>query len=290
LIVSEGRNRMDKTTIIAVNNITKIYPNGVRALTDFSLTVSEGEFVAILGNNGSGKTTLFRCLNGLVTPTSGEIRINQHTITGKNQDKLRQIRKITGTIFQEANLIEELSVLMNVLVGRLPHLSLLKGITFQFNKIDKEIAYYALNKVGLADKLYERPGHLSGGQKQKVAIARALAQEPLIFLADEPTASLDPRSANEIMELLTEISQENGITVLCVLHRVEFAERYAQRIIGIKEGKKVVDQKTINFRTEALLEIYGTDDKELPDHSTQNRLIQPDRKVTQSLNPCQRGK
>ena len=250
---------MDKT-IVEVKKITKIYPNGVRALTDFSLMVSAGEFVAILGSNGSGKTTLLRCLNGLVTPTNGEIRVNRHAITAKNIAELRQIRKITGTIFQEANLIEELSVLMNVLVGRLPHVSLLRATTFQFQEIDKEIAFNALKKVGLEDKVYERPGHLSGGQKQKVAIARALAQQPMIMLADEPTASLDPRSSNEIMELLMEISKENGITILCVLHRVEFAERYAKRIVGVKEGKNVVDQASINFGEEDLLKIYGPDD------------------------------
>ena len=258
---------IEKPNIIEAKKLTKIYPNGVRALADFSLMVSEGEFVAILGSNGSGKTTLLRCLNGLVTPTDGEIRIDRHALTGKNIDELRQIRKITGTIFQEANLIEELSVLMNVLVGRLPHLSLLRGITFQFNEIDKEAAYSALKKVGLSDKIYERPGHLSGGQKQKVAIARALAQQPLIMLADEPTASLDPRSSNEIMELLTEISQENGITILCVLHRVEFAERYAKRIIGIKGGKNAVDQNTNNINKDDLIKLYGTDDRETPVHA-----------------------
>jgi phosphonate transport system ATP-binding protein len=252
---------IEKPNIIETKKLTKIYPNGVRALTDFSLSISQGEFVAILGSNGSGKTTLLRCLNGLIPPTDGEIRINRYALTGKNQLELRQIRKITGTIFQEANLIEELSVLMNVLVGRLPHLSLLRGITFQFKDTDKEVAFHALKKVGLADKLYEPPGNLSGGQKQKVAIARALAQQPKIFLADEPTASLDPRSSSEIMELLTEISEENGITVLCVLHSVGFAERYAKRIIGIKEGKKVVDQNNINLKDADLLTIYGTTNK-----------------------------
>jgi phosphonate transport system ATP-binding protein len=251
---------IEKPNIIEAKKLTKIYPNGVRALADFNLTVTAGEFVAILGSNGSGKTTLLRCLNGLVPPTCGEIIINQRSLTGNNQNELRQIRKMTGTIFQEANLIEELSVLMNVLVGRLPHLSLLRGITFQFKDTDKEIAYHALKKVGLADKLYEPPGNLSGGQKQKVAIARALAQQPMIFLADEPTASLDPRSSNEIMELLTEISQENAITILCVLHRVEFAERYAKRIIGIKGGKNAVDQNTNKINKDDLIKLYGTDD------------------------------
>lgn len=258
---------MNETIILEAKKITKIYPNGVRALTDFSLMVSEGEFVAILGSNGSGKTTLLRCLNGLLTPTSGEIRINQHILTGKNPAELKQICKITGTIFQEANLIEELSVLMNVLVGRLPHISLWRAITFQFKERDKEVAFNALKKVGLEDKIYERPGHLSGGQKQKVAIARALAQQSMIILADEPTASLDPRSSNEIMELLTEISNENGITILCVLHRVEFAERYAKRIVGIKGGRNVVDQNRNNFKKEDLLKIYGTDDRESLSHS-----------------------
>ncbi|MBS3976319.1 MAG: phosphonate ABC transporter ATP-binding protein [Syntrophomonadaceae bacterium] len=251
---------IEKPNIIEAKKLTKIYPNDVRALADFNLTVTAGEFVAILGSNGSGKTTLLRCLNGLVPPTCGEIIINQRSLTGNNQNELRQIRKMTGTIFQEANLIEELSVLMNVLVGRLPHLSLLRGITFQFKDTDKEIAYHALKKVGLADKLYEPPGNLSGGQKQKVAIARALAQQPMIFLADEPTASLDPRSSNEIMELLTEISQENGITILCVLHRVEFAEMYAKRIIGIKGGKNAVDQNTNKINKDDLIKLYGTDD------------------------------
>lgn len=274
---------MDKTIMVEAKNITKIYPNGVTALRDFSLDVRKGEFVTILGSNGSGKTTLLRCLNGLIPLTKGEIRVQQYTNNGKNSGDLRQIQKITGIIFQGANLIEELSVLMNVLIGRLSHISLLRAVTSQFRNIDKEVAFSALKKVGLQDKVYEKAGNLSGGQKQKVAIAKAMAQQPLIILADEPVANLDPKSSKEIMEFLSEISSENGITVICILHRVDFAAEYAERIIGIKGGEKVYDRDSIDFKKEDLLKIYETDHEEsLPVETTSTKWTQP------NINYCYR--
>jgi len=247
---------MDKTTLLEVRRIHHTYGTGQEVLKGISLSLTEGEFTVILGSNGSGKTTLINCLSGLIRPSDGQIILYNN---GEAQNDLRSLQKASGLIFQGANLQDELSVLTNVLVGRLSYMPLWRAVSLRFREIDKEIAYEALTKMCIQDKAYELAGSLSGGQKQKVAIARALVKKPAILYADEPTANLDPKSSEEIMEILSAIAQENNSAVVCILHRVDFAEKYAARIIGIRAAEKVIDKKGPEVTHDDLLHIYGAD-------------------------------
>lgn len=248
---------MSKATILEATNIYKTYPNGYEAVKGVNIAIREGEFSVILGSNGSGKTTLIRCLSGLLPITHGEMIFNKTSHNGTGNSQLKDIRNASGMIFQGANLIDELSVLTNVLIGRLSFMPLWRTLFFRFKDIDREIAFNAIKRVGLQDKVYELAGSLSGGQKQKLAIARAIVKEPAIMFADEPTSNLDPQSSEEIMELLSIFAQKDGKTVVCVLHRLDLAKRYADRIIGIRDGIKVIDKEHPHFTEDDLLEIYG---------------------------------
>jgi phosphonate transport system ATP-binding protein len=227
--------------LIRVRGLTKAYPGGTRALDDVSLDITPGDFVALIGPSGAGKSTLLRCLNGLVVPTAGEVTVDGLAVTGASEDQLRRIRARIGFVFQQFNLLRRLSVLENVLVGRLAHASRWRSLAAWFPDADVARARGVLERVGLAGLADRRADTLSGGQQQRVAIARALVQEPRIILADEPMASLDPSLSHTVMETLRRINVEDGITVITSLHVLELAQAYGRRIIGLRDGRVVHD-------------------------------------------------
>ena len=210
--------------MIEVRGLSKEYAGGVQALDDVSLDVEPGQFVALIGPSGAGKSSLLRCLNGFVTPTAGRVTVDGAVVTGAGRMELRRIRARIGFVFQQFNLLRRLSVLDNVLVGRLAHASGWRSAIGWFAASDVARAGAALDRVGLGGLGDRRADTLSGGQQQRVAIARALVQEPRTILADEPMSSLDPALAESVMELLREINQQDGITVITSLHVLELAK------------------------------------------------------------------
>jgi len=243
--------------MIKFENVSKVYPNGFKALKDINLEIHEGEFVAIIGLSGAGKSTLLRTINKIHDITSGKLyfdHVDVSTIHGKD---LRIFRRNIGMIFQSFNLVKRMSVFKNVLAGRVAYHSTFKTLFGIFPKSDQILALEALDKMGILDKAFERADRLSGGQMQRVALARALAQEPKLILADEPVASLDPITTLSVMDDFQRINKEFGITIITNMHHVDLALKYASRVIGIKEGRIVFDGKTSEV-TEAVLEnIYG---------------------------------
>lgn len=229
-------------SILQVHDLTKMYPGATQpALDRVTFGVETGSFTAILGRSGSGKTTLFRCLNLLVRPTSGQVIIGDQNWLALDTHGLCQARRQMATIFQQFNLITRLTVLENVLASQLSNVPFWRAALRRFPLGYRDWALHCLERVGLHD-LADRPaGQLSGGQQQRVAIARALAQRSRIILADEPIASLDPETSMLILEELRSIAHNDGITVLCSLHQEAFALHYADRVIGLRAGRLVVD-------------------------------------------------
>ncbi len=246
--------------MLEVKNITKIYDDGTIALRDVSFSVDEGEFLVIIGLSGSGKSTLLRCINRLIDPTEGLILWDGIDITTADSQQLRHIRRKIGMIFQHFNLVKRSSVLNNVLSGRLGYVNPLGSALYRFPAKDRQMAMEALEKVGIADQAKKRADELSGGQQQRVGIARALMQQPKMILADEPVASLDPVLAHTILGYLEKMNQEEGITVLCSLHYLDLVQRYATRVIGLREGQIVYRGSREEIRRmtdEEFKEIYG---------------------------------
>jgi len=229
--------------MVEVRNLSKAYGRNPPALRDISLQFRRGEFVVLLGPSGVGKSTLLRCLNHLVHPTAGSVVVDGDDLGRLSGRQLLKARRQIGMIFQEFNLVNRMSVLTNVLCGRLGSLSLWRALTWSFPRADVERAVRALERAGLTDpELYmRRADTLSGGQKQRVAIARALVQEPKLILADEPIASLDVVMRTQIMELIGDIARRDGITVVMSLHQIDSARRYADRIIALAGGGIVFD-------------------------------------------------
>lgn len=225
------------------------------ALRGIDLDVAAGELCVVLGPSGAGKSTLLRCINRLVEPDAGEVRINGRP-PPDSPDALRELRAGVGMIFQQHNLVPRLSVLKNVLTGRLARLPVLSSIAQIFPREDIAIAMDALNRVGLAERAEDRADRLSGGQQQRVGIARALAQQPEVLLADEPVASLDPKTARVVLEDLRSAAHELQIAVLCNLHQVELAREFADRVVGIAAGKLVFDGPPAALDEAALQRIY----------------------------------
>lgn len=238
---------------ISIQAATKRFPNGFEALTGIDAEIAPGSFTVVLGPSGAGKSTLLRLMNGLEHATTGEVRIVGETVDVR---RVRQIRSKVAMVFQQFNLVHRLSVVTNVLTGRLAHRSWVGSVFYLFRKEDLDIAHEALARVGLTDKAWNRADKLSGGQQQRVGIARALAQQPEVILADEPVASLDPVSSEEIMTLLREICDRDGITVVVNLHQVDLARRFADRIIGMNSGRIVFDGSPEQMTQEALRTIY----------------------------------
>ena len=243
--------------MLEIKNLTKVYPDGTRALNDVSFTVQDGEFLVVIGLSGSGKSTLLRCINRLIEPTSGQIILDGVDITAASPAELRRIRRSIGMIFQQFNLVKRSTVMRNVMAGRLgyanPWLSML-GI---FPKQDRERASRALSTVGILEKAGNRADALSGGQQQRVGIARALMQEPKVLLADEPVSSLDPATSHSVLKYIEQINRQEGVTVLCSLHFLSLARTYASRIIALKDGYLMFDGLPADIDENRFKEIYG---------------------------------
>ena len=249
--------------ILEFQNVNKVYNNVTKALADISFSVEEGEFVSIIGPSGSGKSTILRCINRLVDATQGTIMFDGHDIVHAEKAEIRQVRKKTGMIFQHYNLVERLSVIENVLHGRLGHKSTIGGVIGHYTEEEKEKAFQILAKLGLTEQAYQRCDELSGGQKQRVGIARSLMQEPRLILCDEPIASLDPSSSKVIMDHLSVINQTMRITCIANLHQVDVAMKYAKRIIGLTLGRIVYDGPPDQLSKAKIYEIYQSDEGEL---------------------------
>jgi phosphonate transport system ATP-binding protein len=256
--MSDGMN--ENQSVVSICGLKKAYPDGTVALESVDLQIKPGQFVAILGLSGAGKSTLLRCIGGLISPSHGTMQIGPFTYDGRNRT-LRSIRRITSMIFQDFNLFKHQTLLENVLVGRLPFMKTHNWILRRFPARDKEMAYEALKKVGLADKVYNRVKDLSGGQRQRVGIARAIVQEPTLLLADEPVASLDPRTSTEILELLKEICRTEHKTVICNLHQVEYGRTFSDRIVGLADGQVFIDRPVEKIRDYEIQTIYGIQQK-----------------------------
>jgi phosphonate transport system ATP-binding protein len=246
--------------MLEIAHLTKIYDDGTKALTDVSFEVESGEFLIIIGLSGSGKSTLLRCINRLIEPTEGKVIWDGTDITLAEGKELRKIRRQIGMIFQHFNLVKRSSVYINVLSGLLGYVNPYKSLLYRFSEKDRKMATDALNRVGILEQAHKRADELSGGQQQRVGIARAFMQRPGLILADEPVASLDPVIAHSILGYLEKMNQEEGITVLCSLHYLDLVQRYATRVIGLRDGKIVYrgTQKEIRRMTdEQFKEIYG---------------------------------
>ncbi len=224
--------------MVEVRNLTKAYGKAEPAIKDISLRFEKGEFIVVLGPSGVGKSTLLRCLNYLVRPTSGEVIVDGQALGTLNNQDLLKARYHIGMIFQEFNLVNRMSVLTNVLCGRLGTLGFWRALTYNFPPDDHQAAIRALIRAGLEDpELYlRRADTLSGGQKQRVAIARMLVQEPKVILADEPIASLDVIMRAQIMDLVADIAKRDGLTVVMSLHQIDVAKKYADRVIALAHG------------------------------------------------------
>jgi phosphonate transport system ATP-binding protein len=222
---------------LSVRGLTLRYPNGHEALRGVDLDVQAGELLVVLGGNGCGKTTLMRCLTRVLSPTAGQVWLGGTDLAGLSGEKLREARQVLALIGQHAALVRRRSVVANVTCGALSrHNTLWTNLGF-LPSAELPAARDCLAQVGLAHLAERKAGNLSGGQAQRVAIARALLQRPLVLLADEPVASLDPEAANDIMRLLQRLAHDEGLAVLCVLHQVDLAFTYADRIVGMRDGQ-----------------------------------------------------
>ena len=242
---------------IRMRDVTVRYPNGVVALDGITLDIEAGEMVSVVGLSGSGKSSMIRTINGLVPITSGSLTVGDHALEAARGRSLRRLRGEIGMIFQGFNLAGRTSVLNNVLVGRLAHTSLWRTLLGAYTDADKQIAFEALDRVGILAKAWDRASSLSGGQQQRVAIARALSQQPRLVLADEPVASLDPPTAHAVMRDLRRINEELGITVMTNLHLVDLARTYGTRMIGLRAGKVVYDGPAATATDADFELIYG---------------------------------
>lgn len=234
-----------------------VYPNGVVGMKDLDLEIKPGEFVVIVGSSGAGKSTLLRAVNGLNPLTSGTIEVDGQPVPAGGGRELRELRKRIGMIFQDFRLVKRLTVMSNVLIGRLGHVPAWRTLLNLWPLKDREIAIKALERVGIPDKAWIKASDLSGGQQQRVGIARALAQEPAIILADEPVASLDPVTTHQIMQDLVRINRELGITTLVNLHFLDLAREYGERIIGLRFGELVYDGSAETVTDKDFEDIYG---------------------------------
>ncbi len=243
--------------MLQIDGVSKIYKGGDKALEDVSFSVGQGEFISVIGKSGAGKTTLFRMLNGMLKPTTGSIIIDNQDFTKLKGRAKRNIQKRIGTIYQDFCLADTLTCLDNVLNGALADRNAFQALFGIFTKEQREYAAEQLEAVGLSEKMYSYAGKLSGGQKQRVAIARALMPKPAIILADEPVASLDPYSAEQITDILVQLNKQLNITVIMNSHSVELALKKSDRIIGIADGRLILDKKSSEVTNEDIRFVYG---------------------------------
>ncbi|WP_373440486.1 phosphonate ABC transporter ATP-binding protein [Metamycoplasma equirhinis] len=257
-------NKKDTTNItskqdwdIVWQNASKVYPNGTKGLTNLNLSIKQGEFVAVIGLSGAGKTTLIKTVNKISAITSGELTVGPYNVNKLKGNKLREFRTKIGMIFQNYNLVENISVMQNVLAARLPQMNKFRALFGIYSKKDIALAYECLAKVNILENAYDLAKDLSGGQMQRVALARTLAQKPKIILADEPVGALDPIMAKSVMDGFLIANKLDKITIVANLHHVDLALQYADRIIGVKKGKIIFDDSWDKVNLDKLKEIYG---------------------------------
>jgi phosphonate transport system ATP-binding protein len=246
--------------MLQLTGLTKRYDRGDAALNGVDLTLPDGEVLALIGPSGAGKSTLIRCTNRLVEPTSGSVVLDGVDVTALSVSGLRAARRRMGMIFQEYALIERLTVMENVLSGRLGYVGFWASWFRRFPPADIKQAFHFLDRVGLTGFENKRADALSGGQRQRVGIARALMQAPALLLVDEPTASLDPRTSRQIMRLILELCEERGLAAIVNIHDVALARQFAHRIVGLRKGVVVFDGKPEALTPDALTTIYGAED------------------------------
>lgn len=253
--------------MIEFKHVSKVYPNGTKALTDINCSIQQGEFVAIIGLSGAGKSTFLRCINQMHAITEGTLTVNDHDVSGLKGKSLRAFRREIGMVFQSFNLVKRISVIKNVLSAKAATQPFIQTLVGYYSKADQQEALEALDRVGIVDKAYSRADELSGGQQQRVALARVLTQNPSIILADEPVASLDPIMAAHVMEDFVRINKDLNISVLINIHHVDLALKYADRVIGIRAGEIVFDGLSKDVTEQDLHMIYGRaiSDEELMD-------------------------
>jgi phosphonate transport system ATP-binding protein len=250
----------DAAPPLEIKNLVKAYIPGKPVLNDLSLALDGHGMTAIIGPSGTGKSTLIRCINRLVEPTSGRILFMGQDITRLRGRSLRHVRRRIGMVFQEYNLVERLTVLENVLCGRLGYISAWRAWLRRFSREDIKAASDLLQHVGLIDFAMQRADALSGGQRQRVGIARAMMQDPDLLLADEPTSSLDPKTSVEIMELMADLGRRRSIPIIVNIHNVALASRFADRVIGLSQGSIIFDGPPASISNEILKAIYGGQD------------------------------
>ena len=246
--------------MLEVEDLSKVYPTGTEALINVSFTVNKPQVVTIIGPSGAGKSTLIRCINRLVKPTSGRVFLAGKDVIALSRSELCKVRRRIGMIFQEFNLVERLTVMENLLSGRLGYVNFWRAYRRKFPAEDVDAAFRLLDRVGLSGYHNTRADALSGGQRQRVGISRALMQQPDLLLVDEPTASLDPKTSRQIMRLLVELAHERGTPALINIHDVGLAQSFADRIIGLTEGEIVFDGTPQQVTAQVLTNIYGEED------------------------------
>ena len=255
---------MEETAILEIKGLVKQYGRGEVALQGVDLSVPAGQVMALIGPSGAGKSTLIRCVNRLVEPSKGSIRLKDLELTRLSKRQLRSARRRIGMIFQEFALVDRLTVMENVLSGQLGNVGFWPSWFRRFPTPIVNHAFELLERVGIADQMDKRADQLSGGQRQRVGIARALLQQPEILLVDEPTASLDPKTSRSVMRLLIELADERGLAAIINIHDVVLAKQFVTRIVGLREGLVVFDGAPDELTEAVLTEIYGEEDWSLP--------------------------
>jgi phosphonate transport system ATP-binding protein len=245
---------------LRIEGLSKRYATGDEALADVSLTLPAGQVLGLIGPSGAGKSTLIRCINRLVEPSAGRVLLGDTEVTGLGRRGLRRARRRMGMIFQEYALVERLTVMENLLSGRLGYVPFWRSWLRRFPPGDIANAFRLLERVGLSEQADKRADALSGGQRQRVGIARALAQEPELLLVDEPTASLDPKTSRQIMRLLREVCAERGLAAIVNIHDVVLAQQFMMRIVGLRDGRIVYDGDPGGLTPDVLTAIYGAED------------------------------
>jgi phosphonate transport system ATP-binding protein len=246
--------------MLRLEQLTKIYKTGDKALKAVDLDIPKGQVLALIGPSGAGKSTLIRCINRLVEPSSGKVQLNGVELTGLGSSALRRERRRMGMIFQEYALVERLTVMENVLSGRLGYVGFMRSFLRKFPQADVDEAFRLLDRVGLLEMADKRADELSGGQRQRVGICRALIQNPSVLLVDEPTASLDPKTSRQIMRLIVELCEERELAAIVNIHDVALAQAFVQRIVGLQLGAIVFDGAPDALTEEVLTQIYGEED------------------------------
>lgn len=267
----QGVDARGSDAVVSIASLSKRFPNGTVAVDNVSFDVPSGQVLGLLGLSGSGKSTLMRLVNGLHRPTSGHVKVLGTTVDECSPRELREMRRDIGFIFQQFGLVGRMTCIENVLVGALGRLRGPRLGVRSYPKNLRRQALERLDRVGLLPQAFQRADTLSGGQMQRVAIARSLMQEPKVLLADEPVASLDPESSVQVLDLISQIAREDGMTVICSLHQVELAIGRTDRLIGLRDGRVVLDRLTAGADQESIMSLYRRSGaaEGTPDHARQ---------------------